>query len=204
MVRIVCVSRRYLWVWASALRIKKIPEEYQDGIFFSDYRRADHAGLHLQIENYGRIWDVENHESAINYLEVGQEVTVRYGYEVTPGNITWMDGCVCNLSDWEADDVSMSFSAKDKLSDLSEKFYGGLFRSQGISLYDLAVEVLDDAGLDERQYDLDEYLKNIAVYSDIYYLCAAHGVVHIKIGWNRLVPDHPFFIPKNPPRSTNR
>lgn len=126
----------------------------------------------LQIENYGRIWDVENHESAINYLEVGQKVTVRYGYEVTPGNITWMDGCVCNLSDWEADDVSMSFSAKDKLSDLSEKFYGGLFRSQGISLYDLAVEVLDDAGLDERQYDLDEYLKNIAVYNPL--PCVTH------------------------------
>jgi len=36
-------------------------------------------------------------------------------------------------------------------------------------------------------------LKNIAVYSDIYYLCTAHGVVHIRIGWNRLVPDHPFF-----------
>ena len=33
------------------------------------------------------------------------------------------------------------------------------------------------------------------------YLCTAHGVVHIRIGWNRLVPDHPFFIPKNPPRS---
>lgn len=31
------------------------------------------------------------------------------------------------------------------------------------------------------------------------YLCTAHGVVHIRIGWNRLVPDRPFFIPKNPP-----
>ena len=28
------------------------------------------------------------------------------------------------------------------------------------------------------------------------YLCTAHGVVHIRIGWHRLVPDHPFFIPK--------
>ena len=25
------------------------------------------------------------------------------------------------------------------------------------------------------------------------YLCTAHGVVHIRIGWHRLVPDHPFF-----------
>lgn len=28
------------------------------------------------------------------------------------------------------------------------------------------------------------------------YLCTAHGVVHIRIGWNRLVPDHPFFYVK--------
>ena len=27
------------------------------------------------------------------------------------------------------------------------------------------------------------------------YLCTAHGVVHIRIGWHRLVPGHPFFNP---------
>ena len=27
------------------------------------------------------------------------------------------------------------------------------------------------------------------------YLCTAYGVVHIRIGWHRLVPDHPFFNP---------
>lgn len=29
------------------------------------------------------------------------------------------------------------------------------------------------------------------------YLCTAHGVVHIRIGWHRLVPDHPFFYVKD-------
>lgn len=122
----------------------------------------------LQIENYGRMWDVENETSAINYLEVGQEVTVRYGYEVVDGGpITWMDGCVCNLADWEADDAAMSFSAKDKIDDLDEIYYRGLYRSEGISLYDLAVDVLTDAGLDSRKYELDEYLKTVTVYNPL-------------------------------------
>ena len=32
------------------------------------------------------------------------------------------------------------------------------------------------------------------------YLCTAHGVVHIRIGWNRLVPDHPFFYTQESPQ----
>lgn len=118
----------------------------------------------LSIENENRMFDVENKESAIHYLEVGQEVEVRYGYEVTDGGpVTWMDGCVCDLSDWEADDETMSFTAKDKIDALSDTYYRGLYRADGISLYDLAVDVLTDASLDERQYELDEYLQNVIV-----------------------------------------
>ena len=116
--------------------------------------------------------DVENKTSAIYYLEVGQEVTVRYGYEMPNGSIYWMDGCVCNLADWEADDEEMSFSAKDKIDDLSETYYRGQYRAEGISLYDLAVDVFTDAGLDSRYYELDEYLKTVTVYNPI--PCVTH------------------------------
>ena len=34
------------------------------------------------------------------------------------------------------------------------------------------------------------------------YLCTAHGVVHIRIGWNRLVPDHPFFYTQDTVRQS--
>lgn len=125
------------------------------------------------LENGDRMFDVENHASAIHYLEVGQEVEVRYGYEVVDGGeITWMDGCVCKLSDWEADDEEMSFSAKDKIDDLSEIYYRGQYRPEGISLYDLAVDVFTDAGLDSRQYELDEYLKKVTVQNPL--PCVAH------------------------------
>lgn len=127
----------------------------------------------LTIDNKNRMFDVENKASAIHYLEVGQEVEVRYGYEITDGGpVTWMDGCVCNLSDWEADDETMSFSAKDKIDALDDTYYRGLYRPEGISLYDLAVDVLADAGLDERQYELDLYLKNVTVQNPL--PCVTH------------------------------
>lgn len=127
----------------------------------------------LTVENANRMFDVENKESAIHYLEIGQEVTVRYGYEIVDGgSVTWMDGCVCQLADWEADDETMSFSAKDRIDSLDDTYYRGLYRPEGITLYDLAVDVLTDAGLDERYYDLDEYLKNVTVQNPL--PCVTH------------------------------
>ena len=126
----------------------------------------------LQIENYNRMFDVENKASAIHYLEVGQEVTVRYGYDVRDDKTVWMDGCVTYLSDWEADDTMMSFNSKDKIDDLSDIYYRGLYRPEGITLYDLALDVLADAGLDERAYELDEYLTKVTVYNPL--PCVTH------------------------------
>lgn len=127
----------------------------------------------LTVDNANRMFDVENKESAIHYLEIGQDVTVRYGYEIIDGgSITWMDGCVCQLSDWEADDEVMSFSAKDRIDSLDETYYRGLYRPEGITLYDLAVDVFTDAGLDERYYSLDEYLKNVTVTNPL--PCVTH------------------------------
>ena len=126
----------------------------------------------LQIENYNRMFDVENKASVIHYLEVGQEVTVRYGYDVRDGKTIWMDGCVTYLSDWEADDTMMSFNSKDKIDDLSDVYYRGLYRSEGITLYDLALDVFKDAGLDERAYELDEYLRKVTVYNPL--PCVTH------------------------------
>lgn len=121
----------------------------------------------LTIENRDRLFDVENKTSVIHYLEIGQEVTARYGYTLPNGEITWIDGCVCRLSDWEANDESMSLSAEDKIGNLTETYYGGKYYADGISLYDLAVDVLTDAGLDEREYFLDEYLQTVIVHNPL-------------------------------------
>lgn len=127
----------------------------------------------VTVENNHRMFDVENKESAIHYLEIGQEVLVRYGYEVEDGGeITWMDGCVCRLSGWEADDNVMCFTARDKIECLEEIYYRGQYFPEGISLYALAEDVLGDVGVDERDYKLDQYLKKIIVNNPL--PCVTH------------------------------
>ncbi len=46
---------------------------------------------------------------------------------------------------------------------MNETYYKGLYRESGISLYDLATDVFDDAGVDYRTYWLDPYLKDVLV-----------------------------------------
>lgn len=127
----------------------------------------------VTVENNNRMFDVENRESAIHYLEIGQEVLVRYGYEAKDGGeITWMDGCVCNLTGWEADDAVMSFSARDKIAGLEEIYWRGRYVKEGITLYALAEDVLSDAGVEKRDYKLDQYLKKVIVYNPL--PCVSH------------------------------
>ena len=57
----------------------------------------------------------------------------------------------------------MSFSATDRFEDLDGTYYRGRYHPEGISLYDLAVDVLKDAGVDSRTYWLDNYLKDVSV-----------------------------------------
>lgn len=117
----------------------------------------------MTIENKDRAYDVENEESTVNFLETGQEVKVLYGQELDNGTVEWLPGATVYLREWSADDEEMSFSATDRFEDLDGTYYRGRYHSEGINLYDLAVDVLKDAGVDSRTYWLDNYLKDVSV-----------------------------------------
>ena len=117
----------------------------------------------MTIDNKDRAYDVENEESTVNFLETGQEVKVLYGQELDNGTVEWLPGATVYLREWSADDEEMSFSATDRFESMDGTYYKGEYRSEGISLYDLAVDVLKDAGVDSRTYWLDNYLKDVSV-----------------------------------------
>lgn len=123
------------------------------------------SDLSVTIENKERAWDVENYRSTINYLEIGQECRVRWGKLLASGGIERMDGAVLFLDSWKADDRIMTFGAKDSIADLNGTYYRGV--KQQTSLYDLAVDVLADAGVDVRMYELDGYLQDIIVTNPV-------------------------------------
>lgn len=121
----------------------------------------------LVIDNKNRTFDIENEESTVNFLEIGQEIEVLYGQELDNGDIEWMPGATAYLREWSADDKEMSFTATDRFDGMDSTYYRGKYYAEGVSLYNLAVDVLEDAGVDSRTYWLDNYLKDVTVCNPI-------------------------------------
>lgn len=121
--------------------------------------------FNLTLENKDRLFDIENETSSVNFFEPGQSIDIIYGYELNSGEIEWLQGAKLSLKSWSADDDTVSFHATDRFDNMSSVYYKGLYREQGISLYDLALDVLEDAGIDNRTYWIDSYLKDVVVYN---------------------------------------
>lgn len=119
------------------------------------------------VDNSNRVFDIENTKSTINYMEVGQPVSVFYGYTLDNGEVEWMDGGNLVLSSWDADDSVMNFSAQDSFVNLNGTYKYGILNLSGYTLYKLAQLVFEDAHVESRLYYIDEYLRGITVYNPI-------------------------------------
>ena len=119
--------------------------------------------FNLTVNNKDRAFDVENADSSVNFLEIGQDITVLYGQEFDDGSVEWFPGATVKLKEWSADDEQMEFSATDRFDGMDGTYYRGLYQPEGISLYDLAVDVFLDAEVDSRTYWIDPYLKSVKV-----------------------------------------
>lgn len=121
----------------------------------------------VTIENMDRYYNVDNEDSAINYMETGQEMCLYYGYTLNDGTIEWVKGGTLFMQEWSADDKLAKFGAVDTFEYMQEEYKRGRYRPGGITLYDLAVDVFDDAGITSDFYWIDPYLKKIKVYNPL-------------------------------------
>ena len=121
----------------------------------------------VTLFNDNQLFNVDNPSSDINFLESGQKVNVMMGYMLDDGNIEWIKMHSLYVSEWSADDSSATITAVDILKYLDEKYYKGIYYEDGISLYDLAVLVLTDAGLNEDEYYIDSYMKKVYVHNPL-------------------------------------
>jgi hypothetical protein len=112
------------------------------------------------IDNRRQIYNPLNPSGLYAYLAAKQPVEVDYGYELDDGSIEWIlgDNLVLESTPTISDNQAQ-FPAVDNLTNLTGMFPKGLYRPSGISLYDLAKEVLDDAGVEH--YVIDEHLKSV-------------------------------------------
>lgn len=114
----------------------------------------------VTLKNYDHYFNVDNPNSAINYLETGQEMDIMYGYQ-TPGSdtIEWIQGNHLWCSEWESDDATATIRCQDIFRNMDGEYVKGLYSAAGKSYYALAEEILKDAGISE--YYIDPRLKKL-------------------------------------------
>ena len=121
----------------------------------------------VTLKNDDQRFNVDNPSSEINFLESGQNISVSYGYELVDGSIEWMQLHSLMVSEWSADDTQATIRAVDRFKYMSDSYYKGVYCEDGISLYDLAELVLEDAGIEGEDYYLDSYLKKVIVHNPL-------------------------------------
>lgn len=114
----------------------------------------------VTLKNYDHYFNVDNPNSAINYLETGQEMDIMYGYQ-PPGSdtIEWIQGNHLWCSEWESDDNTATIRCQDIFRNMDGEYVKGLYSAAGKSYYTLAEEILKDAGISE--YYIDPRLKKL-------------------------------------------
>lgn len=114
----------------------------------------------VTLKNYDKYFNVDNPKSAINFLETGQEMEIFYGYQLPDGGgIEWVRGNHLLCSEWEFDDYTATIRCQDVFRTMDSEYYKGMYVGTGKSYYNLALEVLQDAG--QTDYYIDPRLKNL-------------------------------------------
>lgn len=114
----------------------------------------------VTLKNYDHYFNVDNPKSAINFLETGQELEVRYGYQLPDSDeIEWVIGNNLVCSEWESDDFTATIRCQDIFRNMNSEYFKGCYIAEGKSYFDLAREVLLDAGV--TKFYIDPRLKRL-------------------------------------------
>lgn len=118
----------------------------------------------LTVFNYDMYYSPDNPESALAFMEIGQEVRVAFGYDVNnQGEIEWLPEKKSYLKTWKANESTATFTAVDIFDMIGNDTYyvRGKYNPSGTPMYDIAVDVLEDLGV--ADYFIDTSLKNLPI-----------------------------------------
>lgn len=122
--------------------------------------------IDIKLKNASRKFDAGNTSSPLhNLLKPNRRIRAWMGIEKDSGDKEWVPLGVFWSGDWSApeDDVYAQTTGRDRLEFLRRSEYAPTADRQNISLYDLAVDVLTDAGLTPEEYWVDNELKDYMI-----------------------------------------
>ena len=110
----------------------------------------------VTLNNRDRYFDVDNPNSAINFLEIGQELKIMYGYQVGE-DIEWLNGATLSCSGWESDEHVARLKATDRFRKL-DSLYEEVDNGQPNQLTVKKIEkIMTTAGLTMEDIELDSW-----------------------------------------------
>lgn len=114
------------------------------------------------IDNMNKLFNPDNPQGWYRYILQQQPISYEWGYQLDDGTIEWiLGGKMLLTGSVEVGENQVSFSTTSLINYLTKVYKKGVYNSSGRSLYDLAVNVLEDSNIDSSQYNLWSGLKSI-------------------------------------------
>lgn len=114
------------------------------------------------IDNMNKLFNPDNPQGWYRYILQQQPISYEWGYQLDDGTIEWiLGGKMLLTGSVEVGENQVSFSTTSLNNYLTKVYKKGVYNSSGRSLYDLAVDVLEDSNIDSSQYNLWSGLKSI-------------------------------------------
>ena len=133
-------------------------EEFVNGVS----NETSYQNLSVEILDNNNVYNVDDDNSFINFLETGQDISVSYGMTLDNDSVEWIKKATLKLSDWKSERNKMTFSATDLLSTTEDEYSLG-YKIYTRTAHDEAVSILQDLGLEPDEYVLDDCLKDISL-----------------------------------------
>ena len=128
-------------------------------------RRLPTETMQFTILDYEHKYDPDNPAGIYSYVDKNSTIEIQFGYELPDGSVEWLkpDNYVLNAKP-SAQNNQATFNGTGLIGSLTGTFYKSKLGSK--SLYDMAQEVLLDAGLTlteqgENPWEIDDALKNM-------------------------------------------
>ncbi len=114
------------------------------------------------IDNMNKLFNPDNPQGWYRYILQQQPISYEWGYQLDDGTIEWiLGGKMLLTGSVEVGENQVSFSTTSLINYLTKVYKKGVYNSSGRSLYDLAIDVLEDSNIDSSQYNLWSGLKSI-------------------------------------------
>ena len=126
------------------------------------------ASVSFALNNTDNKFDPNNATGMSKYLVERQRITATYGLKLADGSIEYIPAGVFFLSEWNApqNGLEATFTARNTLDFLQGEYVRGVYSPAGVTLYDLAEDVLSTADMPLLQdgspmWVIDESLKDM-------------------------------------------